>query len=90
MKGRSVRKQLLIRIIGVGLITFVVSMLLSFMVFVPHLRREAVDAAEKSNEEIIRRLEDVSSYVEQYTESLALSVEQNDAVQQYWIDPSPA
>ena len=89
MKGRSVRKQLLIRIIGVGLITFVVSMLLSFIVFVPHLRREAVDAAEKSNEEIIRRLEDVSSYVEQYTESLALSVEQNDAVQQYWIDPSP-
>lgn len=88
MKGRSIRKKLLFQIIWIGIITFIVSLLLSFVIFVPHLRGEAVADAEKSNEEIIRQLEDVTSYVEDYTESLALSVEQNSAIQQYWNDPS--
>lgn len=88
MKGRSIRKKLLFQIIWIGLITFIVSLLLSFVIFVPHLRREAVAAAEKSNDEIIRQLEDVTSYVEDFTESLALSVEQNNAVQQYWEEPN--
>ncbi|MDD3212851.1 MAG: histidine kinase [Eubacteriales bacterium] len=90
MKGRSIRKKLLFQLIWIGIITFIVSLLLSFVIFVPHLRREAVAAAEKSNEEIIRQLEDVTSYVEDFTESLAVSVEQNSAVQQYWIDPNPS
>ena len=88
MHGRSIMKQVRGRILRIGILTFVVAILLSFIVLFPVLREKAVVNAENANEEIIWQLNTELSFMEKYTDMMALSVAQNRVIQEYFRDPT--
>lgn len=88
MPGKSIMKQLRRRILRIGIFTFAVAILLSFILFFPMLRERAVINAENANEEIIWQLNTELSFMEKYTDMLALSVAQNDVIQKYFEEPT--
>ena len=90
MKRKSIRKQVTKRILQVGVCTFFVSLLISAVAWIPSLRNRTVTMAENGNEEIMQRMESTVSFLENYTENLALSVAQNSDIQNFLADPTTA
>lgn len=87
MKKTSIMRKITLRIMLIGLATFVLSLLLSYVLIVPGLRKNAIQTAEKANAEIIQQLDNLYAYVEDYTENLSLSVAQNAKIQEYFALP---
>ena len=56
MRGRSIMEQIRSRILRIGIFTFVIAILLSFLVLFPMLQERAIINAENANEEIIWQL----------------------------------
>ena len=52
------------------------------------LQERAIINAENANEEIIWQLNTELSFMEKYTDMLALSVAQNEVIQNYFKDPT--
>ena len=71
MHGKSIMKQVRGRILRIGILTFAVAILLSFIVLFPVLREKAVVNAENANEEIIWQLNTELSFMEKYTDMMA-------------------
>lgn len=88
MHKRSIMKQIRSRILRIGIFTFVIAILLSFLLFFPMLQERAIINAENANEEIIWQLNTELSFMEKYTDMLALSVAQNDVIREYFKDPT--
>ena len=88
MRGRSIMEQIRSRILRIGIFTFVIAILLSFLVLFPMLQERAIINAENANEEIIWQLNTELSFMEKYTDMLALSVAQNEVIQNYFKDPT--
>lgn len=88
MKKTSIMRKITLRIVLIGLVAFVLSLVFSYLLIVPNLREEAIGTAELANAEIIQRLDSLYSYVEDYTENLSLSVEQNQTIQAYFSNPT--
>lgn len=87
MKRRSIRHQMTKRIMQVGICTFFISLVISALVWVPSLQDSAVQMAENGNEEIMQRMESTISFLENYTENMALSVAQNTDIQEFFANP---
>lgn len=88
MKRKSIRKQITKRIVQVGICTFFISLVISAVAWIPSLQDRAVKMAENGNEEIVRRMENTLTFLENYTENLALSVAQNAGIQSYFSNPT--
>lgn len=87
-RGRTIQGKLRRRIVLVGLASFFVATLLSNLVWVPMLRSRALKTAKNGNEEIISRMDSTVDFVDSFTENLALSVQQNAAIQRYFAEPT--
>ena len=88
MKRRTIQGKIRKRIILLGITSFLVSLLIAGLVCLPSMRERADDGLKISNEEIIKRLDSSITFVENYTENLALSVQQNENIQRYFADPT--
>lgn len=88
MKKCSIQKQLRMRIVQVGIITFFISLILSFSVWLPSMWLRTMRQAKNGNEEIVRRMDTTISFLENYTENLALSISQNMNIQHYFKNPT--
>lgn len=88
MKIKSLKEKITVRIIGIGVLTFIFALAVSFFIFVPSMLRQAVDEAAQANTEIIQQIDSLHSFIEDYTENLALSVAQNEDIQEYFSGPS--
>lgn len=87
-RGRSIQGKLRRRIVLVGLASFFVATLLSNLVWVPMLRSRALKTAKNGNEEITSRIDSTLEFIDNYSENLALSVQQNTAIQRYFAEPT--
>ena len=87
-RGRSIQGKLRRRIVLVGLASFFVATLLSNLVWVPMLRSRALKTAKNGNEEITSRIDSTLEFIDNYSENLALSVQQNAAIQRYFAEPT--
>lgn len=87
-RRRTIQGKIRKRIIQLGAITFVIALLVSYLIWLPSVRSRSTTLAEGTNKEIISRLETTLSFVENYTENLALSVAQNASIQQFFSDPT--
>lgn len=88
MKKKSIIEQIRSRILRIGIFTFVIAILLSFLLFFPMLQEQAIINAQNANEEIIWQLDTELSFMEKYTDMLALSVAQNEVIREYFKDPT--
>lgn len=84
MKVRSIKKKITLRIVMIGFLTFILSLVISYFIIVPSLRDNAIETAGKTNTEIIKQFDNLLSYVEDYTENLVLSVENNPKILNYF------
>lgn len=87
-KSKSISKKITIHIVAIGLITFCLSLIMSYAVFVPMLTEKAVTSAESTNEEIVQLINKTVSFVESSTENLAVAVSQSEGIQNYFNDPT--
>lgn len=87
-RSRSIQGKLRRRIVLVGLASFFVATLLSNLVWVPMLRSRALKTAKNGNEEITSRIDSMLEFIDNYSENLALSVQQNTAIQRYFAEPT--
>lgn len=87
-RGRTIQGKLRRRIVLVGLASFFVATLLSNLVWVPMLRSRALKTAKNGNEEITSRIDSTLEFIDNYSENLALSVQQNAAIQRYFAEPT--
>lgn len=85
--GKSIREEISSRIVVVGVIMFFVSIGFSFILFVPKMKKEAIGNADKTNQEISRQIDSLFTFVQDYTENLALSVAQNQEILRYFSAP---
>lgn len=88
MKVKSIKKKITLRIVMIGLMTFILSLIVSYFVIIPSLRVNAIETASKVNTEIVRQFDNLLSYVEDYTENLSLSVENNQKIIDYFVQPN--
>ena len=88
MKIRSIKKKITLRIVLIGVATFLLSLFVSYFAIIPFLRNNAIDKAEKANTEIIQQFDILLSYVEDYTENLVLSVENTPKIMHYFTQPT--
>lgn len=88
MKRKSFRHQLLNSILRSGILSFSIAILLSFMVFYPILRNNAIKEAENTNTAVLQQLENTLSFAESYMENIAVAVEQNSNIKNYFQDPT--
>lgn len=87
-RSRTIQGKLRRRIVLVGLASFFVATLLSNLVWVPMLRSRALKTAKNGNEEITSRIDSTLEFIDNYSENLALSVQQNAAIQRYFAEPT--
>lgn len=85
---RSIKKKISLRIVAIGVSTFIFALILSYFTLIPLLRNDAVEKAEEANAEIIQQFDTLLAYVEDYTENMVLSVESNPDIIQYFLAPS--
>ena len=88
MKERSIRKKITAQILIIGADMFPLTTALSYVVFVPPMRRDVVETARQVNAEIVQQMDSILGFVEDYTENLDLSVVQNQSIMQYFRNPS--
>lgn len=84
---KSIREEISGRIVAVGVIMFFISIGFSYLLFVPRMEKEAIDNADKTNVEISQQIDTLFTFVQDYTENLALSVAQNRDVLRYFAAP---
>lgn len=88
MQVKSIRQKVTLWIILIGIVTFFISLTLSYFIFIPSLRGKAVENAKNTNAEIVQQIDSVHSFVQDYTENLALSVAQNPEILRYFKMPT--
>ena len=88
MKHKSLKKHIFKKITFIGLAMLVLATALVSATFIPRELDSAITAAENRSDEIIKRMENVLSLTESYTENLALSVSHNSDIQRYFEDPT--
>jgi len=83
-KLRSIKKKITAGVVIIGILTFMISMLLSYFIIIPSLRSDAIAKAEKANKEIIQQFDNQVSYIEDYAENLVLSAEHDPKIMNYF------
>ena len=84
---KSIKEKISGRIILVGAVMFLVSAVCSYILFIPKMEQTAIDNAENTNMEIVQQIDTLVSFVQDYTENLALSVAQNQEILRYFSAP---
>ncbi len=88
IKFRSINREMTTRIIIISVITFMISIVLSLVIFVPFLTQNAIENSIKANDEVIEQLEKTMLFVESTTENLAVAVSESVEIQNYFANPS--
>lgn len=88
IKRASFRHQLSISILRSSILSFSIAIFLSFLVFYPILRKNAIEEAKNTNMAVLQRLENTFSFVESYMENTAMVVEQNNSIKKYFQNPT--
>ncbi len=86
MRKKSFQSQLSMSILRSGILSFSIAILLSFLVFYPILRNRAMKEAENTNTAVLQQLENTLSIAESYMETIAVAVEQNSNIKNYFQD----
>lgn len=81
---KSIRDKVSSRILLIGISMFLISLVLLYVLFVPGMRKNAIDRVENANKEVIQQIDSQMSFVQDYTENLALSVAQNPEILRYF------
>ncbi|WP_337606122.1 ATP-binding protein [Claveliimonas sp.] len=84
---KTIREKISNRIIVIGIAMGVLSCVVFYALFVPGLEQDAIERAENTNTEVISQVDTLVSFVQDYTENLALSVAQNEEILRYFSDP---
>lgn len=84
---KSIRDKISSRILLIGISMFLISLVLLYVLFVPGMRKNAIDRVENANKEVIQQIDSQMSFVQDYTENLALSVAQNPEILRYFSMP---
>lgn len=89
MQHHSIKQKITRRILVINLVTFLLTLTLSYVMLVPPLRQDAVETVEQINTEIVQQIDTLVNFVEDYTENLDLSVQQNTIIRQHFDQPNP-
>lgn len=84
---KTIREKISNRIIIIGIIMGILSCAVFYVLFVPRMEQNAIERAENTNTEVISQVDTLVSFVQDYTENLALSVAQNQEILRYFSDP---
>ncbi|MFV0527096.1 MAG: sensor histidine kinase [Lachnospiraceae bacterium] len=85
---RSIKQKLYRTVLLIGVLTSVASLLVSVIVMVPSFWKREVQDVTNSGKEMIQQIDSTISFVQDYTESLSLSVAQNVNIMDYFLKPS--
>lgn len=85
---RSMKEKISRSIILVGVLMFFLSIGFSYFLFIPKMEKEAIDSADNTNTEVVQQINTLVSFVQDYTENLALSVAQNQEILRYFTSPA--
>ena len=88
MKTKSIRQKIVYKVVLIGVLVFLASVLLVYCFFVPNMKKRAISNAEQTNAEIAQQISTLNSYIEDYTENLVLAVEKNPDIMNYFEEPS--
>lgn len=88
MKNASFRYQILNRIVRSGIAAFLLSVILSVIVFYPVLRQESIQNNKMTNELILQKLEETLGFVESYAQYLSSAIGQSDDIAGYFLHPN--
>lgn len=88
MKKQSFRRQLLGSVLKGGVLSFLITAVVSFTVFVPALRKNAIASAESMNASVLSQVENTLSSAESYMENIMGVMEQSQDIQAYLSDPT--
>lgn len=83
----TIREKISKRIIFIGAVMVVLSFAFFYILFVPKMEEDAVERAENTNMEIVQQIDTLISFVQDYTENLALSVAQNQEILRCFSQP---
>lgn len=86
-RPRSIREKISRWIIMIGVTMVILSCVIFYFLFVPAMKQEAVEQAENTNMEVIQQVDTLISFVQDYTENLALSIAQNQEILYYFVQP---
>lgn len=84
---KSIKEKISRSIILVGVVMFFVSIGFSYFLFIPKMEQEAIDNADNTNMEVVQQINTLVTFVQDYTENLALSVAQNQEILRYFTSP---
>ena len=88
MKNASFRYQILNRIVRSGIAAFLLSVILSVIVFYPVLRQESIQNNKMTNELILQKLEETLGFVESYAQYLSSAIGQSGDIAGYFLHPN--
>jgi len=88
MRIKSIKHKVAYSVVVVGIATFFIMIALAFIFIIPALRKTAVEESRRRNNDIIRQINTLNNYIEDYTENLALAVESNKNIMQYFVSPT--
>jgi sensor histidine kinase YesM len=82
------KQKIVGRVLLISMVTFLLSLVLSYYIFVPSLKKKAITNAEQTNAEILQQIDTLNSFVKDYTENLVLAVEKNPEILNYFSEPT--
>ncbi len=88
MKEKSMKQKIVGRVLLISVVTFILSLILSYYIFVPSMKKNAIEKAEKIDAEILQQIDTTNSFIKDYTENLALAVEKNPEILNYFFNPT--
>lgn len=88
MKAKSLKQKIVGRVLLISVVTFILSLILSYYIFVPSMKKNAIEEAEQINIEILQQMDTLNSFIKDYTENLVLAVEKNPEILNYFSDPT--
>lgn len=84
---KSIQDKISSRILLIGSSMFLISLVILYVLFVPGMKKNAIERVENANKEVIQQIDSQMSFVQDYTENLALSVAQNPEILRYFSAP---
>jgi sensor histidine kinase YesM len=88
MKVKSIKQKIAYNVLIVGVATFIILSVMAYFIIVPAIRNNMIEAASQTTQEIEKQMSTLNAYIADYTENLALAVENNQNIMEYFSNPS--
>ena len=84
----KIGRKIFFRIIIIGSLTFVITLILSYFTLLPPLKERAITTAQNGNSQIIQQTDYLLSYIQDYEKTIASSPEFNSSLMRYYNNPT--